>query len=195
MTQDTDASTDSPLFSEEITDTTSTDNEQTSSTSNQTGGDDNSGENNKLIQKLQQEVAELREKLSRSQADYSNLVRRSQEEQTQIGEWSENTLLTKLLPLLDNLQRVVEHTPEEFRTHSWTEWLTSVIRGAEKTFTDLGVIKIESIGKEVNIDLHEVVSQTPSKEQTIQAEIESWYTRRGRTLRYAKVVVWDGTQV
>ncbi|MCB9807419.1 nucleotide exchange factor GrpE [Candidatus Peribacteria bacterium] len=73
------------------------------------------------IEQLKQEIQNLREQLARSQADYSNLVRRSREEQAQIGEWTENKTILKFLPILDNLERALEHTPEEFKTHAWTE--------------------------------------------------------------------------
>jgi len=39
----------------------------------------------------------------------------------QIGEWSENKTILKFLPILDNLERALEHTPEEFKSHAWTE--------------------------------------------------------------------------
>ncbi len=73
-----------------------------------------SGDNSELEQ-LKIEIAQLREQIARSQADYSNLVRRSREENMQIGEWSENKMILKFLPILDNLERALEHTPEEFK--------------------------------------------------------------------------------
>lgn len=76
---------------------------------------------NDEVEQLKKEIEQLREQLIRSQADYSNLVRRSRDEQTQIGEWTENKTILKFLPILDNLERALEHTPEEFRSHAWTE--------------------------------------------------------------------------
>lgn len=73
------------------------------------------------IEQLKEEINQLRDQLARSQADYSNLVRRSREENAQIGEWSENKTILKFLPILDNLERALEHTPEEFRSHTWME--------------------------------------------------------------------------
>lgn len=73
------------------------------------------------MQKLKEEIAQLREQLARSQADYSNLIRRSRDENAQIGEWTENKTILKFLPVLDNLERAIEHTPEEFKSHTWAE--------------------------------------------------------------------------
>ena len=70
---------------------------------------------NSELEQLKIEIAQLREQIARSQADYTNLVRRSREENAQIGEWSENKMIMKFLPTLDNLERALEHTPEEFK--------------------------------------------------------------------------------
>lgn len=147
------------------------------------------------IAQLQWEIDILREQLARAQADYSNLVRRTREEQSQIGEWLENKTIIKFLTILDNLERALEHTPEEFKSHTWTEWLTSIIRAMQKTVSDYGISRMDTIGQEVNPDLHEVISQMPHTESTIQAEIETGYMRNNKALRHAKVIVGDGSIV
>lgn len=62
----------------------------------------------------------------------------------------------------------------------------------QKVITDLGVKKMDCIGHEVNPDLHEVVSQIPHADTTIQAEAETGYLRGEKALRHAKVIVGDG---
>ena len=81
----------------------------------ETGPNGQASSGNSEIEQLKAEIAQLREQIARSQADYSNLVRRSREENAQIGEWSENKIILKFLPTLDNLERALEHTPEEFK--------------------------------------------------------------------------------
>lgn len=154
-------------------------------------GDDASAQ----IAQLQWEIETLREQLARAQADYSNLVRRTREEQSQMGEWIENKTILKFLTILDNLERALEHTPEEFKSHTWTEWLTSIIRSMQKTVSDYGISRMDAIGQEVNPDLHEVISQIPHSQTTIQAEVETGYMRNNKALRHAKVIVGDGSIV
>lgn len=155
---------------------------------------DNSGWQDEAEQ-LKAEIANLREQLARSQADYSNLVRRSREEQSQIGEWSENKTILKFLTILDNLERALEHTPEEFKSQTWTEGLESIVRAMQKTVADFGISRMDSVGQEVNPDLHEVISQVPHTSTTIQTEVETGYMRNEKALRHAKVIVGDGTLV
>lgn len=145
------------------------------------------------IEQLKAEIAQLREQLARAQADYNNLVRRSREEQFQIGEWSENKTILKFLPILDNLERALEHTPEEFKWHVWTEGFRSIVVSMQKVLIELGMTKIDTLGREVNPDLHDVISQTPHVNTTIQTEVETGYMRGEKALRHAKVIVGDGS--
>lgn len=154
-------------------------------------GDDSSIQDNQL----QWEIDTLREQLARAQADYSNLVRRTREEQSQMSEWVENKTILKFLTILDNLERALEHTPEEFKSHAWTEGLISIVRAMQKTVSDYGISRMNAVGQEVNPDLHEVISQIPHTESTIQAEVETGYIRNDKALRHAKVIVGDGSIV
>jgi molecular chaperone GrpE len=146
-------------------------------------------------EQLKAEIANLREQLARAQADYSNLVRRSREEQAQMTEWSENKTILKFLTILDNLERALEHTPEEFKSHAWTEGLVSIVRAMQKTVAEFGVSRMNSVWSEVNPDLHDVISQIPHATTTIQTEVETGYMRNEKALRHAKVIVGDGAQV
>lgn len=109
MTQDFDVpANQQPNTSEPADETIMTEESQSGSTQDET-------------EQLKAEIVQLREQLARSQADYSNMVRRAKEEQMQIGEWSENKTILKFLPILDNLERALEHIPEELKAHTWTE--------------------------------------------------------------------------
>lgn len=165
---------------------------QTDDTSSQASWDDTTSSQ---VSQLQTEIENLREQLARSQADYSNLVRRSREEQAQMTEWSENKTILKFLTILDNLERALEHTPEEFKSHAWTDGLVSIVRAMQKTVTDFGISRMESVGQEVNPDLHDVISQIPHATTTIQTEVETGYMRNDKALRHAKVIVGDGSIV
>ncbi len=108
----------------------------------------------------------------RLQADYANLVRRTREESIQIGEWTENKTILKFLPILDNLERSLEHIPAELMTHTWIEGIRSIVKSMQKVINDFGISRMDCIDAEVNPDLHDVISQIPHENTTIQAEVE-----------------------
>ncbi len=104
MTADPTIQTDEKAASEPITESNS---EETTPTSSQ--------------QELEETIQNLQEQLARSQADYANLVRRSREESSQIGQWTEDKTILKFLPILDNLERSLEHIPAELVDNAWVE--------------------------------------------------------------------------
>ena len=113
----------------------------------------------------------------RLQADYTNLVRRTREESAQIGEWTENKTILKFLPILDNLERSLEHVPAELSTQVWIEGIRSIVKSMQKIVSDFGISRMECINAEVNPDFHDVISQIPHENTTIQAEVEKGYLR------------------
>lgn len=144
--------------------------------------------------KVADEISQLREQILRLQADYANLVRRTREESAQIGEWTENKTILKFLPILDNLERSLEHIPSEFESHAWIEGIKSIVKSMQKVVSDFGISRMDCINMEVNPDLHDVISQIPHEKNTIQAEVEKGYLRWDKALRHAKVIVGDGSQ-
>lgn len=52
---------------------------------------------------------------------------------------------------------------------------------------------MEVMDQEVNPDFHEVISQLPDSTTNIKAEVETGYTRNGKAIRHAKVIVGDGS--
>lgn len=109
-----------------------------------------------------------------------------------MGEWVENKTILKFITILDNLERALEHTPEEFKSHTWTDGLISIVRAMQKTVAEFGISRMNPIGQEINPELHEVISQIPNADTTIQAEVETGYMRNSKALRHAKVIVGDG---
>lgn len=63
----------------------------------------------------------------------------------------------------------------------------------QKIISDFGIIRMSTIGQEINPDLHDVISQIPHTSSTIQAEVETGYLRNDKALRHAKVIVGDGS--
>lgn len=142
-------------------------------------------------QNFEETIQNLQEQLARSQADYVNLVRRSREESAQIGQWAEDKTILKFLPILDNLERSLDHIPSELVENVWVEWNKSIVRSMQKVVSDFGILPMNPVGQELDPDFHEVISQIPHSLTTIQTEVEKWYMRWDRALRHAKVIVWD----
>lgn len=62
-----------------------------------------------------EEVQKLKEALSRATADYQNLLKRSEGERLEMASYFTENFAKKLLPTLDNLDRVVDGTPKDLQ--------------------------------------------------------------------------------
>lgn len=138
------------------------------------------------------EVAFLKEALARNQADYQNFKKRVERDREDMVYFLKVDIFKKILPRVDDLERIIKNTPEDQKSTSLFEWVTILHKNLVKNLEDLWVIAFESINTEVDPDKHEVMTQVPSENPWIIIdEFEKWYMIWNRVLRIAKVVVWS----
>lgn len=144
------------------------------------------------IENTNDEVSSLKEMLARNQADYQNFKKRVERDREDMVYFLKVDIFKKILPRVDDLERIIKNTPEEQKNTSLFEWVTILHKNLVKNLEDLWVIAFESINTEVNPDKHEVMTQVPSETPWIIVdEFEKWYMIWDRVLRIAKVIVWS----
>jgi molecular chaperone GrpE len=106
------------------------------------------------------------------------------------------TLAKGMLPTLDGLDRILEFGEAQASSDpAFQNWLTSVKALRTRllrTLESIGLQALSSIGMEVDLELHDVVSIAPRGKHppnTVVSEQQRGYMFRGRLLRDAKVVV------
>lgn len=142
----------------------------------------------------QDEVQRLRDQLARLTADYQNLLRRVEQEKNEMASFFTEKFVKKMLPTVDNLDRVLTATPEELRIGSVYEGVRNAYAGLVKEFESMGVTSYTSLGGELDPNLHEALSQWPGPTGVIIAEFEKGYTLGKKVIRHAKVVVGNGNE-
>lgn len=60
------------------------------------------------IEELEKQVEEKDDKYKRLQAEYSNYIRRTQEEKQTIGIFANEKIITELIPVIDSMERAME---------------------------------------------------------------------------------------
>lgn len=138
---------------------------------------------------LAAEIAKLKDTLARSQADYKNLVTRTERERLEMGEYVTEKLVVKLLPSFDNLERLLSGTPEAERTGVLYEGVKSTFTGLVRALESVGVSSFESAGQPLDPAFHEAVAQVPGTEGTVVVEFEKGYKLHEKVIRHAKVTV------
>jgi molecular chaperone GrpE (heat shock protein) len=104
-------------------------------------------------------------------------------------------ILRGLLPTLDSFDRVLHLARSYPASEEIDNWLKSVESIYFRLLTLLegfGLFQLKSVGKKVDLNLHEVVEYRPSQEHpndVVISERQKGYVFRGKLLRDAKVVV------
>jgi molecular chaperone GrpE len=128
------------------------------------------------------QIAELTADLQRTRADFENFRRAADLQKQQYASVVKITTISKLLPLLDDIDRAVN-------AHS--DILAPIAKNLDKTLTELELTKIPSSpGTPFNPDLHEAIAvEGDGDTETIAETLRPGYTFEGETLRPAMVKV------
>lgn len=147
-----------------------------------------------LEKKVEQSPEGLKELAARSQADLQNAKERMEREKQSIRQYALEGTILKLLPTIDNLQRAFAHLPEELQSNEWVKGVESVEREMMTMLTEAGLVKIETVGKPVDAQLHEALQAVPGAADTVIGELEAGYRFHDKVLRPAKVQVGNGEE-
>jgi len=138
--------------------------------------------------------AEAQETFARYQrlaADFENYKRRTRQELGDRTQYANEELLRKLLPILDNLRRALDHAPEGI-DRSWFEGIKLVARQFEDTLRAQGLSSIPAVGERFDPSQHEAIAQEETDEHeegTIVEEVQPGYRLHERVLRPTLVKV------
>lgn len=157
---------------------------------------------NEKIKQLEAEVAELKTGWQRTQADFENFRKRTEEEKQNFIHFATVNLITELLSVLDNFQRASRHIPEIAKSpndektqklNQWIEGIQQIEKQLEDVLRTQGLEKIETKpGDQFDPFIHEAVAVEESPDyQTdqIMEIIQTGYKLAEKVIRPVKVKV------
>lgn len=152
------------------------------------------------IEGLRQALAEARAKAEqylaswqRSQADFANYKRRSEQEKCDITLSANAALTLKLLPAVDDMDRAFASLPLDPKEHAWVEGFRLIYRKLNNTLVNQGLQEIEAEGKPFDPRYHEAVAYEEGGEDgVVLHETQKGYMMCDKVLRPALVVVGKG---
>jgi len=146
------------------------------------------------LEAAEAEVAELKDKMLRMQADMENLRKRTQREVADAHKFGVEKFATALLDVVDNLERALE--AEEGNEAAVREGVQLTLNSWQEMMKNFQVERIDAVGNNFDPHLHEALTQMPSDEPegTVIAQHVAGYTLHGRLIRPAKVLVSSGPQ-
>lgn len=155
-------------------------------------------ENNDLnllaeMEKLKAELTAKNDRLLRLQADFDNFRKRAAKEKIELAAVIEQSFLTDLLPLLDNLDRATSAAEgETSNVETLRKGIEMIRTETVNALTKHGLETIDTADKMFDPNFHQAVGtiQDDTKEDgAIATEFQRGYIARGKVIRPSMVQV------
>lgn len=147
------------------------------------------------IDSLRADVEQWRELAQRKAAEAENVRRHSLQEKQTYMRYASEHLITRLIPVLDDLHAAVEASKAAVETDSLRTGIAMIYAKAKKIFEDAGVSIIEGgEGEPFNVDIHEALMHMPSEmpEGVVVQVVQRGYSLHDKIIRHAKVITSAG---
>jgi len=144
------------------------------------------------ISQLEKDVREYKDAFLRKAADLENYKRRSENDQLNLIRYAAESLIKKLLPVIDDFERSLNHIQNAKDTDAIKEGIKMIYEKLMKVIEEQGVKKIDAVGKPFDVHFHEALMQRPAEgtePHTVIEELEKGYMYKDRVIRHTKVVV------
>ncbi len=138
------------------------------------------------------EAEDYYDRLLRATAEMENLKKRLEKEKADLLRFANENLIKELLPVVDNLERALEHGRELQAPPPLLEGVERVYQGFLAALAKFGVTPLVSVGQVFDPVYHNAVMQQEAPEATdctVLKELQKGYLLHDRLLRPAMVVV------
>jgi len=146
------------------------------------------------LKQLQAQIETLTQALQVERADAVNLRRRHDEELASLRARLKATVVSDLLPVIDNFERALKHVPKDLEDNDYIKGIQAVVKQFEKTLADMGVERIKTVGGPFDPHLHEAVSmeEGDGQDEVVAEELQPGYRLGNDVIRHAMVKVKRG---
>lgn len=145
------------------------------------------------LAQLRQELEELSEQNLRLQAEIQNMHKRNRRDREQATRYRSQDLGRAILPVIDNLERALSIEVTDESGQNLREGIEMVLQSFETALKEVGIEKMDCLGKPFDPNFQEAYTQLPAEEgqeSGVVVEVfENGYTLHDRILRAAKVAV------
>jgi molecular chaperone GrpE len=137
------------------------------------------------------EATETFDKWLRLRAEFENYKKRMQKEKADLMRFGNESLLKSILPILDNLERAVDHGKGLKENASLLEGVELTLKQFLDTLERFGVKPVPAMGEVFDPEKHEAISYQESDQEPhrVISEVLKGYLFHERLLRPAKVIV------
>ncbi len=147
------------------------------------------------LEAKEKEVAAYKDKLLRLAAEMENLRKRLEKEKQEHMKYANENLIKQLLPVIDNLERTIEHAKQSEDVAGLIEGVEMTLKGFFEVLGQFGCKIIEAEGEAFDPMYHEAIHKQESEEvpeNKVICQYQKGFMMNDRLLRPAKVVVSCG---
>jgi molecular chaperone GrpE len=143
------------------------------------------------LEAAEKDAKDNKDRWLRAAADLENTRKRTKREIEDAKIDSKFKVLKEMLPVVDNLERAIEHAGGPGEKNAIVEGVQLVLRQFTTAFERLEVTAIDAMGQPFDPNLHEAISQQESDQPpgTVVQVLQRGYRAGDRLLRPALVVV------
>jgi len=144
------------------------------------------------LDQARSEAKAHQEQYLRTLADMENLRKRTQREKEELGKFANENILREILPVIDNLERAIEHAEQADSSDGLLEGVQMTLTQFSQVLERFGVKPVESLGEPFDPALHQAMGQMETEEfpaNTVAQQMQKGYQLNERLLRPAMVMV------
>lgn len=144
------------------------------------------------LEEERQTAKEYLDQWKRSAAEFSNYRKRNEKERGELVKFTNALLITRLLPILDDLERAFQTLPDNLRHFTWTDGVALVHRKLEAILEQEGLKAIEARRNPFDPAFHQSImteETTEFDDGVIMEELQKGYTLNERVIRPSLVKV------
>lgn len=138
------------------------------------------------LERLRNERDDYLDAMRRIKAEFDNFRKRQERERERFTRMAAESLVTELLPVMDNLERAIESEGDV------RDGVRATRDQLSKVLEQVGLVPVASDGERFDPNFHEAVMGQPSEEHeegTVIQTFQRGYVLNGKPIRAAKVVV------
>lgn len=144
------------------------------------------------IVQLETELEEKENRYLRLQADFENSRRRARLDYEAAQKYRAQSLVTDILPVLDNFERALNIETDHEGTKSVLQGMDMIYRSLLEALKKEGAVPIEAEGKEFDPNFHQAVMQVAEEgydSNIVVEELQKGYILKDRVIRPSMVKV------
>ena len=146
-----------------------------------------------MLEEAQQMVREEKDKYLRLSAEFDNYRKRTLKEKAELIKNGAEKTMTAILPVLDDFERALKNLEANEATQAMKEGVELIYNKFNKVLAQEGLQKIETEGKDFDVDFHEAIALIPAPSEDLKGKIldcvQAGYMLNEKVIRHSKVAV------